>query len=67
MDDLRESMVQTQIIRRGVKDPKVLDALRKVQRHLFVPELLNPNPFFIRNRTKNGTRFSGVIFYASGN
>lgn len=34
----REAMVRTQIAARGVKDPNVLDALRRVPRHLFVPE-----------------------------
>jgi protein-L-isoaspartate(D-aspartate) O-methyltransferase len=34
----REAMVATQIAARGVKDPKTLAAMRKVQRHLFVPE-----------------------------
>jgi len=34
---LRERMVKTQIERRGVRDPKVLAAMRKVPRHLFVP------------------------------
>lgn len=33
----REKMIQDQIIRRGVSDKKVLDAMRKVERHLFVP------------------------------
>ena len=33
----RESMVRTQIERRGVKDQRVLKAMRKVPRHLFVP------------------------------
>ncbi|MBC8460189.1 MAG: protein-L-isoaspartate(D-aspartate) O-methyltransferase [Deltaproteobacteria bacterium] len=36
--DLRERMVTTQIIARGIKDPKVIEAMRKVPRHLFVPE-----------------------------
>lgn len=31
-------MVETQIIARGIKDPRVLSALRKVKRHLFLPE-----------------------------
>ncbi|MCP4665491.1 MAG: protein-L-isoaspartate O-methyltransferase, partial [Deltaproteobacteria bacterium] len=35
---LREHMVQRQIIARGVKDPRVLAAMRAVPRHLFVPE-----------------------------
>ncbi|MGD8536218.1 MAG: protein-L-isoaspartate(D-aspartate) O-methyltransferase [Candidatus Aminicenantes bacterium] len=34
----RERMVDTQIAARGVKDEKVLAAMRKVPRHLFVPE-----------------------------
>ncbi len=33
----REEMVATQIAARGVRDPKVLAAMRKVPRHLFVP------------------------------
>lgn len=33
----RESMVETQIVARGVKDVRVLAAMRKVPRHLFVP------------------------------
>ena len=35
---LREKMVVTQIESREVRDPKVLAAMRKVPRHLFVPE-----------------------------
>jgi protein-L-isoaspartate(D-aspartate) O-methyltransferase len=35
---LRENMVRNQIISRGVTDKKVLDALRKVPRHIFVDE-----------------------------
>ncbi len=35
---LREEMVRTQIASRGVRDPRVLDAMRTVPRHLFVPE-----------------------------
>jgi protein-L-isoaspartate(D-aspartate) O-methyltransferase len=34
----RERMVETQIKARGVLDGKVLEAMRKVPRHLFVPE-----------------------------
>jgi len=34
----RESMVSSQIIDRGVSDPDVIRAMRKVPRHLFVPE-----------------------------
>lgn len=35
---MREHMVKTQIERRGVEDEKVLDAMREVERHKFVPE-----------------------------
>ncbi len=34
---LRERMVREQIEARGVRDPRVLDAMRRVPRHLFVP------------------------------
>ena len=35
---MRKSMVDRQIIRRGVKDKDVLEAMMSVPRHLFVPE-----------------------------
>jgi protein-L-isoaspartate(D-aspartate) O-methyltransferase len=35
---LREKMVLEQIERRGIKDKNVLEAMKKVPRHLFVPE-----------------------------
>jgi protein-L-isoaspartate(D-aspartate) O-methyltransferase len=34
----RDAMVNKQIEARGIKDPRVLAAMRSVQRHLFVPE-----------------------------
>lgn len=37
MQEKRDLMVKTQIETRGVKDPLVLQAMRKVPRHLFVP------------------------------
>ncbi len=37
-EELRRRMVKTQIKMRGVKDPRVLQAMLKVPRHLFVPE-----------------------------
>jgi protein-L-isoaspartate(D-aspartate) O-methyltransferase len=37
-DAMKEAMVQNQIIKRDITDPAVLAALRKVPRHLFVPE-----------------------------
>lgn len=39
-------MVDEQIIARGVSDPKVLDAMRKVERHLFVPPALQALAYF---------------------
>jgi protein-L-isoaspartate(D-aspartate) O-methyltransferase len=38
MASRRQQMVDEQIVRRGVRDPRVLEALRKVERHRFVPE-----------------------------
>lgn len=35
---LRSRMVDEQLVRRGIGDPDVLDAMRSVPRHLFVPE-----------------------------
>ncbi len=34
----QQKMIEKQIMARGIKDPKVLNALKKVQRHLFVPD-----------------------------
>ena len=39
---LREKMVSLQIETRGVKDESVLEVLRKVERHRFVPQELQP-------------------------
>jgi len=33
----RDRMVETQLTRRDIRDPRVLDAMRAVPRHLFVP------------------------------
>src|SRR4030065_1857040 len=35
---LRNQMVDNQIIARGIKDEKVIKAMRKVPRHFFIPE-----------------------------
>lgn len=48
-EELRKDMVNTQIIPRGISDPKVLEAMLKVERHLFVSEEMqdmayNDNP-----------------------
>ena len=34
----RNRMVEDQLVRRGIEDARVLEAFRKVPRHLFVPE-----------------------------
>jgi len=34
---LREEMVEKQIVARGIKDKRVVEAMRRVERHLFVP------------------------------
>ena len=36
----RERMVEEQLVRRGINDPLILDAMRRVPRHLFVEESL---------------------------
>ena len=41
----RERMVETQIAARGVHDERVLDAMRKVPRHLFVDEALRDQAY----------------------
>lgn len=40
-DELREHMVRTQLIPRGIKDERVLNAMRKVPRHFFVDESMH--------------------------
>jgi len=37
-EQLRQTMVERQLVSRGIADRRVLDALRRVPRHLFVPE-----------------------------
>lgn len=41
----RERMVETQIRARGIRDPKVLQAMLKVPRHLFVDEALQDQAY----------------------
>ena len=41
----RDAMVEEQIRQRGVKDPRVLDAMRKVPRERFVPAELAPRAY----------------------
>ena len=42
---VRDQMVDEQIRARGVKDPLVLDAMRKIPRHWFVPERLRDQAY----------------------
>ena len=35
---LRDGMVEKQLVERGIKEPRVLQAIRTIPRHLFVPE-----------------------------
>jgi protein-L-isoaspartate(D-aspartate) O-methyltransferase len=44
-DDLREMMVDSQLIPRGIRDPRVLDAMRRVPRHLFVDKWIRDNAY----------------------
>lgn len=41
----RQYMVDTQIISRGIKDQRVIEAMRKVPRHLFLDEALWPQAY----------------------
>ena len=43
--EARERMVQEQILARGIRDPRVLEALRKVPRHRFVPPAMRPSAY----------------------
>lgn len=48
MDDfklLRDRMVDTQLVPRGISDLRVLEAMRNVPRHLFVPESLQDSAY----------------------
>lgn len=42
---MREDMVRTQIAARGVRDERVLAAMREVPRHLFVPPEMRPSAY----------------------
>ncbi|MBD3415446.1 MAG: protein-L-isoaspartate(D-aspartate) O-methyltransferase [Candidatus Aminicenantes bacterium] len=41
----QKQMVEIQLKTRGIRDPKVLEAMNKVQRHEFVPNNLNMNAY----------------------
>jgi protein-L-isoaspartate(D-aspartate) O-methyltransferase len=44
-EGLRHEMIKRQIEARGIKDPSVLDAIRKVPRHLFISEALRDQAY----------------------
>jgi protein-L-isoaspartate(D-aspartate) O-methyltransferase len=41
----REQMVEVQLRTRGIRDQRVLKAMRKIERHRFVPDNLKPNSY----------------------
>jgi protein-L-isoaspartate(D-aspartate) O-methyltransferase len=41
----RDRMVESQLASRGIRDPRVLEALRKVPRHMFVDEALRDQSY----------------------
>jgi len=41
----RDRMVETQLVARGIQDPRVLEAMRKVPRHMFVDEALKDQAY----------------------
>ena len=43
--ELRDFMVRTQLIPRGIQDERVLAAMRRVPRHLFVDESIRPRAY----------------------
>lgn len=45
MEVERERMVERQLVRRGIEDPAVLDAMRVVPRHAFVPPALRDQAY----------------------
>ncbi|MCG9973145.1 protein-L-isoaspartate(D-aspartate) O-methyltransferase [Christiangramia crocea] len=40
-----EEMIENQLKARGIKDPRVLDAMRKVDRSLFIPDDVKPHTY----------------------
>lgn len=41
----RKAMIKTQILRRGIQNPRLLEALEKVPRHIFVPHRLEDRAY----------------------
>lgn len=48
MEEARQQMVEQQIAARGIKDPRVLQALREVPRHEFIPPVWRSLAYFDR-------------------
>lgn len=44
-NDANERMIRDQVMARGVRDPRVLEALRATPRHLFVPQSLRASAY----------------------
>ena len=44
-EEQRDQMVRSQLVSRGIKDERVLEAMRKVPRHLFVPKKLRESAY----------------------
>ncbi len=44
-ETLRKRMVEEQLIPRGIKDPRVLNAFYKIERHKFIPENLRSTAY----------------------
>lgn len=46
MDVTKEEMIENQLIRRGIKDPDVLQAMREIDRELFIPEDMRDKAYY---------------------
>ena len=44
-EELRERMVQEQLIQRGIREERILNVFRKVPRHLFLPSRLHSHAY----------------------
>ena len=40
-------MVEDQIIKRGIEDPRILDVMKVVERHKFVPEKYSESAYMM--------------------
>ncbi len=46
MEDMKERMIEDQLKRRGINDPDVLQAMREVDRELFIPPEVRDKAYF---------------------